>query len=78
MLSRYAVLKKEKKNGSKHASCVYCSKPKGSSKLEPDSDESVSSATTWLGCFSSDDEVDALDVEACASLVFGFFVGCWL
>ena len=37
MLSRYAVLKK--KNGSKHASCVYCSKPKGRSKLEPDSDE---------------------------------------
>ena len=48
-LSRYAVLKK--KNGSTHASCVYCSKPKGRSKLEPDSDESVSSVTTWLGCF---------------------------
>ena len=68
----------KEKNGSKHASCVYCSKPKGRSKLEPDSDESVSSATTWLGCFSSDDEVDALDVEACSSLVFGFFVACWL
>ena len=69
---------KEKKNGSKHASCVYCSKPKGRSKLESDSDESVSSATTWLGCFSSDGEVDALDVEACSFLVFGFFVACWL
>ena len=40
---RYAVLNAKKKM---EVTCifVYCSKPKGSSKLEPDSDENVSSA----------------------------------
>ena len=72
----YAVSKE--KSGNNHASRFYCSRPRGRSELELDSDESVSSATTWLGCFSSDGEVDALDVEACASLVFGFLVAGWL
>ena len=68
----------ERKSGKNHASHFYCSRPRGRSELELDS-ESVSSETTWLGYFSCDVEVDAcLDVEACASLVFGFLVACCL
>ena len=68
----------ERKSGKNHASHFYCSRFRGRSELELDS-ESVSSEMTWLGCFSCDVEVDAcLDVEACASLVFGFLVACWL
>ena len=68
-----------KKSDNNHASHFFSSRPRGrTSELELDS-ESVSSETTWLGCFSSDVEVDTcLDVAACASLVFGFLVACWL